>query len=234
MRRLTLLISVVLAMLAVAIPATASAKRHHRSHHHARVADRNHNGIPDRWEHKFRVHSATADPDGDGVTNIGEFHNGTNPRDADSNNNGIEDGQDDANHDGIQDGEEQSGTIVSFGSGVLTVSLVNGDTLKGTVDSGTEIECDNSTQTTTTASTRDDGGDSNSGDQISSTTPSTSGDDETQGDDDQGDNNDDQGEDSSCGTDALTAGTIVKEAELHLTSAGAVFDQIDLGGKAPA
>ena len=163
------------------------------------------------------------------------------------NNNGIEDGQDDANNDGIQDGQEQSGTIVSFDSGVLTVSLVNGDTLKGAVDSGTEIECDNPAQTTTTASTRDDGGDSNSGDQTesgddnqtSSTPPSTSGDDENQGDDDQGDNNDDQGDDnqgdnSSCGTDALTAGTIVKEAELHLTSAGAVFDKIDLGGKAPA
>jgi hypothetical protein len=242
MRRLTLLISVVLAMLAVAIPATASAKRHHRSHHHARVADRNHNGIPDRWERKFRVHSATADPDRDGVTNIGEFHNGTNPRDADSNNNGIPDGQDDANDDGIQDGQEQSGTIVSFDSGVLTVALVNGDTLKGTVDSGTEIECDNPTQTTTTASSRDDGGESNSGDQTesgddnqtSSVPPSTSGDDENQGDDDQGDNNDDQGDNSSCGTDALTAGTIVKEAELRLTSAGAVFEQIDLGGKAPA
>jgi hypothetical protein len=234
MRRITLLISAVLAILAVAIPATASAKRHHRSHHHARVADRNHNGIPDRWERKFRVHSATADPDHDGVTNIGEFHNGTNPRDADSNNNGIEDGQDDANDDGIADGQEQSGTIVSFDSGVLTVSLVNGDTLKGTVDNGTEIECDNPTQTTTTAASRDDGGDSNSGDQTSSMPSSTSGDDETQGDDDQGDNNDDQGDNSSCGTDALTAGTIVKEAELHLTSAGAVFDKVDLGGKAPA
>ena len=222
MRRLTLLISVVLAMLAVAIPATASAKRHHRSHHHARVADRNHNGIPDRWERKFRVHSATADPDRDGVTNIGEFHNGTNPRNADSNNNGIEDGQDDANDDGIQDGQEQSGTIVSFDSGVLTVSLVNGDTLKGTVDSGTELECDTPAQTTTTASSRDDGGDSNSGDQTES------------GDDNPGDDNDDQGDNSSCGTDALTAGTIVKEAELRLTSAGAVFEQIELGGKAPA
>jgi hypothetical protein len=218
MRRLTLLISVAMAILAFALPAAAGARRsHHRSHHHARVADRNHNGIPDRWEHRFRVHKATADPDRDGVTNIGEFHNGTNPRDADTDNDGINDGQDDANDDGINDGDEQSGTIVSFdaGTSTLTVTLVNGDNLKGTIDNGTEIECDDST---TTASTRHDGGDDNSGD----------GSGETESGDD------DQGENSSCGTDALTAGTIVKEAELHLTSAGAVFDKVELGGKAPA
>ena len=74
MRRLTLFISVALALLAVVLPATAGAKSHKR-HHHARLADRNHNGMPDRWEHKFRVHKAKADPDRDGVTNIGEFHN---------------------------------------------------------------------------------------------------------------------------------------------------------------
>jgi hypothetical protein len=233
MRRLTLLISVAIAILAFALPAAAGARHsRHRSHHHARVADRNHNGIPDRWEHRFRVHKATADPDRDGVTNIGEFHNGTNPRDADTDNDGINDGQDDANDDGINDGDEQSGTIVSFdaGTSTLTVTLVNGDSLKGTIDGGTEIECDDST----TASTRHDGGDDNSGEiesgddnPTSSTSGSTSGDSEDQGDDDQGEN-------SNCGTDALTAGTIVKEAELHLTSAGAVFDKVELGGKAPA
>jgi len=55
--------------------------------------------------------------------------------------------------------------------------------------------------------------------------------------DDQGDDNDDQGEnenEGNCGTDALTQGTIVKEAELRLTSGGAVFKEIELGGKAPA
>ena len=70
MRRLTLFISVALALLAFAVPATAGAKSHHSKRHH-RVADRNHNGIPDRWERRFRVHKATADPDRDGVT-IGE------------------------------------------------------------------------------------------------------------------------------------------------------------------
>src|SRR4051794_41654722 len=155
MRRLTLFISVALALLAFVLPATAGAKSHHKRHHHARLADRNHNGMPDRWEHKFRVHKASADPDRDGVANLGEFHNGTNPRDADTDNDGVEDGNDDANHDGIDDGDEQSGVITSFDGTILTVTLVNGDTLKGTVDSGTEIECDDATPpTTTTATTR--------------------------------------------------------------------------------
>jgi hypothetical protein len=220
MRRLTLFISVALALLVFALPATAGAKRsHHKSRHH-RVADRNHNGIPDRWEHRFRVHKSAADPDHDGVANIGEFHNGTNPRDADTDNDGIKDGDDDANHDGIDDADEQSGVIDSFdaATGKLTVKLVNGDSLTGTVNSGTEIECE------APATTRHDGED-NSG-------PGS-------GDDNQGDDNDDQGEnenenEGNCGTGALTQGTIVREADLRLTSAGAVFEEIELGGKAPA
>jgi hypothetical protein len=243
MRRLTLFISVALALLVFAIPATASAKRsHHKTRHSLR--DRNHNGIPDRWEKKFRVHAASGDPDHDGVTNLGEFHNGTNPRDADTDNDGVKDGQDDANDDGVADGQEQAGVIASFDAttGKLMVTLVNGDTQSGTVNSDTEIECDNPT----TASTRDGGGDGQeSGDDNSGSGSTQSGDDNSgpgstnSGDDDQGDNNDqgddDQGEhEGNCGTDALQAGTIVKEAELRLTSGGAVFKDIELGGKAPA
>jgi hypothetical protein len=227
MRRLTLFISVALALLVFAIPATAGAKRsHHKSSHH-RVADRNHNGIPDRWEHKFRVHTASGDPDRDGVTNIGEFHNGTNPRDADTDNDGVDDGNDDANDDGIKDGEEQSGVVDTFDAttGKLTVKLVNGDSLTGTVNGDTEIDCEQ------TADTRHDG-ESESGDANSSPDSTNSGDDDNN---DQGDDNNDQGEnEGNCGTDALAPQTIVKEAELRLTSGGAVFEEIKLGGKAPA
>jgi hypothetical protein len=211
MRRLTLFISIAFAMLAFAGPATSSA-----SHRHHRVTDRNHNGMPDRWERRHHVHKASADPDRDGVTNLGEFHNATNPRDADSDDDGIKDGDDDANDDGIDDGDEQSGVIDSFVGTTLTVKLVNGDTLKGTVSDSTEIECEG----TTAATTRDDGGDDESGDDNNN---------------DQGDDNDDQGEDeANCGKDALTAGTIVREAELRLTASGAIFHEIELGGKAPA
>jgi hypothetical protein len=246
MRRLTLFISVALALLAFAIPATAGAKSHKR-HHHARLADRNHNGMPDRWEHKFRVHKAKADPDRDGVANLGEFHNGTNPRDADTDNDGVKDGDDDANHDGVDDGDEQAGVIDTFdpATGKLTIKLVNGDSFVGIVNGDTEIECED-----TSATTRHDGesGDDNSGPGSTNSgdddaTEHESGDDNSgpgstnSGDDDQGDDNDDQGEDENegnCGTDALTQNTIVKEAELRLTSGGAVFKEIELGGKAQA
>jgi hypothetical protein len=225
MRRLTLFISVALALLAFVLPATAGAKSHHKRQHHARLADRNHNGMPDRWEHKFRVHNAKADPDRDGVANIGEFHNGTNPRDADTDNDGVKDGDDDANHDGVDDGDEQAGVIDTFdpATGKLTIKLVNGDSFVGIVNGDTEIECED-----TSAATRHDGesGDDNSG-------PGST----NSGDDDQGDGNDDQGDDENegnCGTDALTQNTIVEEAELRLTSGGAVFKEIELGGKAQA
>jgi hypothetical protein len=208
MRRITLFISIALALL---IPATAGAK------------DRNHNGMRDRWEHRHHVHKAKGDPDRDGVKNIGEFHNGTNPRDADTDADGIRDGDDDANHDGVDDGDEQSGVIDSFdtATGKLTIKLVNGDSFVGTVNGDTEIECEG------TASARHDGeGDDNSG--PGSTTSGS-------GDDDQGDDNDDQGEDEgNCGTDALAPQTIVKEAELRLAAGGAIFREIELGGKAPA
>ena len=253
MRRLTLFISVALALLAFAIPATAGAKSsHHKSRHH-RLADRNHNGMPDRWERKFRVHKASSDPDRDGVTNLGEFHNGTNPRDADTDNDGIDDGNDDANHDGVEDGQEQAGVIDTFdaNSGKLTIKLVNGDSLAGTVNGDTEIECENPAPAPT-ASTRD-GGETETGDDSPDSSSTTSGDttehqsgDQTtgssstpSGDDEQGDDNNDQGENEnedhgSCGTAALVQNTIVREAELKVTQDGAVFHSIKLGGMAPA
>ncbi len=83
-----------LAMLSV--PSIAAAKQH----------DRNHDGIPDRWEKRHRlstrVNQARRDQDRDRLRNRAEFLAGTNPRNADS------DG------DGIPDGEENAGTIASF------------------------------------------------------------------------------------------------------------------------
>jgi hypothetical protein len=257
MRRLLLLLSLAIALVAMAIPATSGAKTHGKRHN-ARVADRNHNGMSDRWERKFRVHKAKADPDRDGVKNLGEYHNGTKPRDADSDNDGVNDGDDDSNHDGIDDGDEQSGTIKSFDGTKLIVTLVNGDVVSGTVTDRTEIECDDTTPPSdpgTTipgaAKTRHDGGggdDDGPGDDHGTddapanptTTPSPQppsdddhgddhGDDDEHGDDEHGDD-----DTSNCGKAALIPGTIVREAELSLTSTGAIFHKIELGGKAPA
>lgn len=242
MQRLLLLLSLAIALVAMAIPATSGAKVHHGKGHKARVADRNHNGMPDSWERKFRVHKATADPDHDGVQNLGEFHNGTSPRDADTDNDGVDDGNDDANHDGIDDADEQSGTIKSFDGTKLIVTLVNGDELSGTVTDQTEIECDTPSPAPAAATTRHDDGGSDDGpgddhgtDETPAAPTTTPGTQPPSDDDPSDDQGDDHGDDSaSCGKDALTPGTIVREAELNLTSTGAIFHKIELGGKAPA
>ncbi len=110
----TLLALFALAMLA-ALPATAGAKRHAR--HGAKVAhkaDRNRDGLPDRWERRnhlsLRVNQAGRDQDRDGSVNAAEFAAGTNPRDSDT------------DDDGMRDGSEDVGTVTSFADGTLVIT----------------------------------------------------------------------------------------------------------------
>ncbi|MFL5871104.1 MAG: hypothetical protein ACJ75R_08475 [Solirubrobacterales bacterium] len=98
--------------------------------------DRNHDRIPDRWEKKndlsLKHDQAKRDQDRDGLANRGEFEAGLDPRDADTDN------------DGVEDGDEGAGTIVSFNAdtGELTIDLFNGGDLTGTVTGDTEIKCE--------------------------------------------------------------------------------------------
>jgi hypothetical protein len=177
--------------------------------------DRNHDRIPDRWERahhlSLKVNQAKRDQDHDGLRNRGEFLAGDDPRDADTDN------------DGVDDGQEKAGTVVSFTGGVLTVHLFNGDDVKGTVDDNTELECEQAqptTTTTTTARTADDGPGDDEGDD--------NGDHGDDGGDDQGDDNEnDQGQ-AGCDASLLTPGAVVGEAELKATAAGLVFREIEL------
>jgi hypothetical protein len=138
-RTLLLLACAVAAVLA--FPASGLARSH---------GDRNRDGIPDRWERanhlSLKVNQARRDQDHDGLRNKAEFRVGDNPRDADTDN------------DGVEDGHEKAGQIVSFTGGVLTVHLFTGDEVKGTVDADTEIECRTAPTTTTAARAADDGG----------------------------------------------------------------------------
>ena len=175
---------------------------------HSWKGDRNHDRIPDRWERanhlSLKVNQARRDQDHDGLRNRAEFLAGDNPREADT------------DDDGIEDGQEKAGTVVSFSGGVLIVHLFNGDDVKGTVDADTEIECENTTTATRAA---DDGGGDDHGDD----------DQGDRGDDDQGD--DDENEDENqpgCDASALTQGAIVKEAELKATATGLAFREIEL------
>jgi hypothetical protein len=178
----------------------------------ASAKDRNHDRIPDRWEkrHHLSLHhnQAHRDQDKDGLRNRAEWRSGTDPRD------------DDSDGDGVEDGDENAGTIVSFADGVLKISVFGqSDPLVGLVDDSTEIECESARATASSDDEPgDDHGDEPGGDH---------GDDEQGDDDDQGEDEDDFDE-ASCGTDQLTAGTKVKEAELRLRDGKAVFEELEL------
>jgi hypothetical protein len=157
MRRLALTL-VTVAMLA--LPGAAIAR------------DRDHDGLPDRWERKHdlstKKRSANGDPDRDRVDNGNEFRERTDPRDRDSDSDGRRDGREDADRDklsnadedatgndprnpdtdddGTIDGREQAGVVAGFADGVLTIDLANGDSIAGSVTEETRITCSSEAQ----------------------------------------------------------------------------------------
>jgi hypothetical protein len=200
-----------LALLLAAFAGTAVAK------------DRNHDRIPDKWEKRFHlslsVNQADRDQDRDGVDNLNEFQEGTNPRDRDSDNDGRPDGREDSDHDGlnnhmedmtanlpddrdtdndgVRDGREDAGVIASVDGTTRVIDLAGGGQSSGTVDSQTEIKCETEDE--------HEVGDDNSG--PGGATAS-----------------DDGGDDNVCTTADLTPGTFVHEAELR----GTAFEEVEL------
>src|SRR5688572_10592513 len=96
------LAGLVVALLALLTPASAVA------------GDRDHDGLPDRWEqrHRLSTHagSGAADPDRDRVDNRNEYRERTDPRDRDSDNDGRSDGREDSDRDRLANAaEDQTG-----------------------------------------------------------------------------------------------------------------------------
>ncbi|HWF50344.1 MAG TPA: hypothetical protein VG294_06825 [Solirubrobacteraceae bacterium] len=107
-----------------------------------------------------------------------------------------------------------AGTVASFTNGLLTIKLTDGTLVSGMVTADTEIEC----QASAPAQMQSDehgGGDGTSG----------SGD----NGDGSGDQGDDQGDGQQCTTSALAMNAVVQEAELSISSAGAVWSKVELG-----
>ena len=208
----------------------------------AAAKDRNGDRIPDRWEKRhhlsLKVKQGNRDQDGDGLRNRGEWKAGLDPRDSDS------------DDDGVEDGDENAGTVESFDAvtGKLTIKLFNGDSLSGLVNDDTKIECgaDDSKARTSDHGDDDQGddegnrGDDEHGDHDGDHGDDDQGDDDgDHGDDDGDDGEDDQGDDDGehgdrdddgedCGTEALTAGREVEEADLKLANGKATFEEIEL------
>lgn len=219
------------ALALLAMPGLASAK------------DRNHDRIPDKWEKRhhlsLKVNQAHKDQDRDHLRNRAEFLAGDNPRDNDS------------NDDGVADGEENAGTIASFDpeTGRLVIDLFGTDTVSGFVTEETEIKCEDSGASASSdgESSDDNGGeetepgDDNGGEEEAGDDNGGQGEEEP-GDDNGGENSgpsdnsgsgDDNGgeEGGNCTTADLTPGAVVQEAELQVSGGKAVFEEVELSGK---
>jgi hypothetical protein len=180
----------------------------------AKGSDRNHDRIPDSWEKHHRlslkVKQTHRDQDRDRLRNRQEFLAGTSPRDGDS------------DDDGVVDGDENAGTIQSFDakSGRLVIDLFGGDTVSGLVTGQTEIECEGESEHSATASDSQEG-------------ENDSGENEPDGDNNQSDepgddHEGDDDEDGNCTTADLVPGAIVEEAELELANGSATFEKVEL------
>lgn len=112
------------------------------------------------------------------------------------------------------------GRVASFDGTKLTITLNHGTTtVSGTVTPDTEIECEEMETSSSTMHPDGDGGDQRGGD-------NSQGDDSGHGDDN---DRDDLGENNDrCTTANLTPGTFIRGAELELSSAGAIWDKVDL------
>jgi hypothetical protein len=224
------------ALALLAMPGLAAAK------------DRNHDHLPDKWEKahhlSLKVNQAHRNQDGDRLRNRAEFLAGDNPRDADSNN------------DGVEDGDDNAGTIASFDAetGKLVINLFGGETVSGLVNEGTEIKCEDqmgaSASSEGTGSGEEEAGDDNGGE----TEQAEPGDDnggqeeEEPGDDNGGEQAGDdnsgpgsqnsgpgQGADgdagSACTNVDLVPGAVVQEAELKVANGQATFEEVELSGR---
>ncbi|MDX6670022.1 MAG: hypothetical protein QOI91_385 [Solirubrobacteraceae bacterium] len=235
MRRTVTLVATGLLAALLLVPAAAQAST--AQQRAAAKADRNRDGLPDRWERRhglsLRVKQGKLDQDRDGLNNKGEFKAGTDPRKADSDNDGLRDGAEqkvgtnptdrDSDDDGTPDGQEDAGKVVSFENGVLTIALARGGTVSGQVTDATEIDCESAPTTPApTATTSRNGSDDGPAHDVGDDHGGRHGD-GRHGDDESGDDGE-----SNCTTADLKPGATVHEAELELKDGAAVFEQIEL------
>jgi hypothetical protein len=246
------LTSAVVAIALLAVPAGAKAadrnhdglsdtweKRHHLSLKvNQSSRDQDHDGLNNRGERAEHTNPRKADSDRDGLKDGDEVRSGNSPRDRDS------------DDDGVRDGDENAGTVDSFdsSSGVLKIKLMDGTIVSGKVTDATRLRCreadENEIEDETTSHQRRGGrakaasnGEPGGGSDASGRDESKAHDEsddapdtgEDRGDDEAGANDRRRGRaQGNCAATELKAGAPVREAELDMTSAGAIFDKVEL------
>ena len=131
---------------------------------------------------------------------------------------------------------DNAGTVQSFSNGVLTIMLNDGSTVSGAVTSDTELECMAPEQEQTTHEDGDGGGgDQSSGDDQTQSAGEDQGDDAEQNENQAEDQNENEAAEeneneaeNSCSTASLTQGTVVREAELRISSTGSAWTTVEL------
>jgi hypothetical protein len=133
--------------------------------------------------------------------------------------------------------QESAGKVVSFEKEVLTIMLNDKSTVSGKVTQDTQLRCQPATPPPETGDDEQDTDDESAPQGDEHSQGSGSGDFASQHGDvmahsaNEGDNGDNQNNgqnQESCPTTALTPGTVVLAAELKITPAGAVWEQVDI------
>jgi hypothetical protein len=124
---------------------------------------------------------------------------------------------------------ESAGTVTSFSGGVLTITLTDKTVVSGNVTERTELGCQPAASSTGTGSDESSGDDQSESDGTGhgDTATAQTASHEQDSQDGSGDGNQQAGEES-CTTAALVPGAVVREAELRMSSGGAVWEKVDL------
>ena len=127
-------------------------------------------------------------------------------------------------HDRAFGNDMIAGTVTSFANNELTITLNNGNTVSGLVTDNTEVKCENPED-------NNDNGDNDveHGDRVADHGPG--GGDNGGDNGDRGDDNGDRGDDNANNNNnmcTITPGMGVRDAELRVDGAGAVWDEVEL------
>lgn len=211
----TIFSAIAATVMVFAIVASADAGR----------ADRNGDGIPDRWAKKHGLNAkknqANRDQDRDKVKNICEYEAGTNPKKKNSDRDRVKDGKEDSDDDGMvnsvesvvetdcgdsdsdgdgtDDGDEVSGFIHAFDGDILKIRMVDGTILSAPVTEATYVYCEQDEYKEEPEEEDGEKSDDDSGESEEAEASSVKA---AQGDDSY--------DPSDCGAEALIEGRVVK------------------------